>query len=140
MICLGNLPRNRSGAFAIEFALIAAVFLPLCLAILDAGLLMWTQGTLQSTASLTARCAALSSPLCTNPQQFAVTTAGNWVFPNIIVAANVTPVPAIVCIAHVPLMMVTITCPYWARTVLPPPLNGLTLKAVAYYPVASVPC
>jgi Flp pilus assembly pilin Flp len=140
MICLGNLRRNRSGAFAIEFAMIAAVFLPLCLAILDAGLLMWTQGTLQSTASLTARCAALTSPLCTNPQQFAVTTAGNWVFPNVIAVANVTPAPAVVCVTHVSFMKVTITCPYWAGSVLPPPLNGSTLTAVAYFPVAGAAC
>jgi Flp pilus assembly protein TadG len=140
MIRLGNLRRDRGGAFAVEFAMIAAVFLPLCLAIFDAGLLMWTKGTLQSAASLTARCAALASPLCTNPQQFAVTTAGNWVFPNIIVVANVTPVPAIVCVAHLSLMMVTITCPYWAGTVLPPPLNGRTLTAVAYFPVSGAAC
>jgi Flp pilus assembly protein TadG len=117
MTCLGNLRRHRNGSAAIEFAMVAAVFLPLCLAIIDAGLLMWTQGTLQSTASLTARCAALTSPLCTNPQQFAVTTAGNWVFANIITVANVTPIPAVVCIAHVSFMRVTITCPYWAGTV-----------------------
>jgi len=140
MTRLGNLRRNQSGAFAIEFAIIAAVFVPLCLAIVDAGLLMWAQGTLQSTAALTARCAALTSPLCTNPQQFAVTTAGNWVFPNIITVANVTPTPAIVCVAHLSLMMVTITCPYWAGTVLPPPLNGRTLTAVAYFPVAGAAC
>jgi uncharacterized membrane protein len=140
MIRYWNLRRDRGGAFAIEFAMIAAVFLPLCLAIVDAGLLMWTQGTLQSTASLTARCAALASPLCTNPQQFAVTTAGNWVFPNIIAVANVIPAPAIVCVSHLTLMMVTITCPYWAGTLLPPPLNGRTLTAVAYFPVAGPPC
>jgi hypothetical protein len=140
MTCLGGLRRSLNGSTAIEFAMVAAVFLPLCLAILDAGLLMWTQGTLQSTASLTARCAALTSPLCTNPRQFAVTTAGNWVFANIITLANVTPVPAVVCVAHVSFMMVTITCPYWAGTILPPPLNGRTLTAVAYFPVAGAAC
>jgi uncharacterized membrane protein len=140
MTCLGILLRRRNGSTAIEFAIVAAVFLPLCLAIIDAGLLMWTQGTLQSTASLTARCAALTSPLCTNPSQFAVTTAGNWVFPNIITVANVTPAPTVVCVAHLSLMMVTITCPYWAGTVLPPPLNGRTLTAVAYFPVAGAAC
>ncbi len=135
---LGNLLRRRDGATAIEFALVAVVFIPLCLGILDAGMLLWTQGALQSTASLAARCAAISSPACTNPQQFAVTTAGNWVFANIITTANVTPTPAVVCIAHVSLMTVTITCPYWAGLVLPPPLNGRTLTAVGYFPVG--PC
>ncbi|MEA2741605.1 MAG: hypothetical protein QOH05_4912 [Acetobacteraceae bacterium] len=131
---------RRDGATAIEFALVAALFLPLCLAIFDAGLLLWTQGALQSTAALTARCAAIASPVCTNPQQFAVTTAGNWVFAGIISAVDVVPAPAVVCIAPVPFLKVTITSQYWAGTVLPPPLNGRTLTAVAYFPVAGAPC
>ena len=140
MICHRNLLRGRGGATAIEFALVAGIFFPLCLAILDAGMLMWTQGTLQSTAALTARCAAIGSSLCPSPQQFAVTTEGNWVFPRIITTANVTPAPAVVCVAHVNLMMVTISCPYWSGLVLPPPLNGLTLTAVAYFPTGGVAC
>ena len=140
MICLRSLVRERSGATALEFALVAGVFLPLCLAIFDAGLLLWTQGALQSTAALTARCAAITSANCTNTQQFAVNTAGKWIFAGIITVANVSPAPAIVCIASVPFMKVTITCPYWAGVVLPPPLNGHTLTAVAYFPVAASAC
>jgi Flp pilus assembly protein TadG len=140
MTGLQRLLDNRAGATALEFALVAGIFLPLCLATFDAGLLLWTQGVLQSTAALTARCAALSSPNCTNVQQFAVTSAANWIFSGIISNANVTPAPAIVCISHSNLMMVTITCPYWAGVVLPPPLNGKTLTAVAYFPVAGAAC
>ena len=135
-----NLARERSGTTALEFALIASVFLPLCLAILDAGLLMWTKGALQSTASLTARCAAITSPDCSDAQQFAVTTAGKWVFSGIITKVNVSPAPAIVCIASVPYMKVTITCQFWARGLLPPPLNGKSLTSVAYFVVAALPC
>jgi Flp pilus assembly protein TadG len=140
MICFRSLLRERIGATALEFALVAGVFLPLCLAIFDAGLLLWTKGALQSTASLTARCAAITSPGCTDAQQFAVTNAGNWVFAGIITKVNVSPAPAIVCIASVRFMMVTITCQYWAGVVLPPPLNGHTLTAVAYFPVAPSAC
>lgn len=140
MIHLGNWTKDRRGSTAVEFALIAGVFFPLCLAILDAGLLLWTRGALQSTASLTARCAAISSAACTNVQQYAVTTAGNWVFPGIIAVSDVSPAPAIVCIAGAPYMMVTITSKYWAGSVLPPPFNGETLTAVAYAPVAADPC
>ncbi len=140
---LGFLLRKRDGAAtAIEFALVAGIFLPLCLAIVDAGLLLWTQGTLQSTAALTARCAAILSPLCTNPlsnpQQFAVTAAGKWVFAGIITPANVTAAPA--CISTASYIKVTINCPYWAGAVLPPPLNGRTLTAVGYFPVPGPPC
>jgi Flp pilus assembly protein TadG len=140
MIRSRSLRRERSGAAALEFALVAGVFLPLCLAILDAGLLLWTKGALQSTASIAARCAAITSPDCTDAQQFAVTTAGSWIFPGIITKINVNPAPAVVCIASAPFMMVTITCQFWAGGVLPPPLNGKTLTSVAYFPVAAPPC
>jgi len=140
MIDVLRLSRARSGATIVEFALVAGIFLPLCLAIFDAGLLLWTKGVLQSTAALTARCAALSSPDCANVQQFAVTAAGNWIFAGIISGANLTPAPAVVCVSHVNLMKVTITCPFWAGVILPPPLNGKTLTAVAYFPVAGAAC
>jgi Flp pilus assembly protein TadG len=140
MIDFTKLPRKRGGATAVEFALVAGVFLPLCMAIFDAGLLLWTKGALQSTAALTARCAAITSPLCTTPQQFAVTTAGNWIFPGIITALNVVPTPAVVCISPSSFMKVTIVCQYWGGALLPPPLNGLTLTAVAYFPVAAAAC
>jgi Flp pilus assembly protein TadG len=135
-----RLSQDRRAATALEFALVGGIFLPLCLAIFDAGLLLWTQAALQSTADLTARCAALSSPNCTNVQQYAVTNAGNWVFAGIISSVNVTPAPAVVCVTHQNFMKVTISCPFWAGTVLPPPLNGKTLTAVAYFPVAGAAC
>ena len=135
MIRFGKLRRRRGGATAVEFALVAGIFLPLCLAIFDAGLLLWTKGSLQSVASLTARCAAISSANCPNAQTFAVTSAGTWVFPGIIANANVT-LAAGACTSHVSLMQVTIVCPYWAGALLPPPLNAKTLTVVADFPSA----
>lgn len=140
MTRLTRLWRTRSGTAALEFALVAGIFIPLCLGILDTGLLMWTKGTLQSTAALTARCAAISSPDCADARQFATNMAQAWIFPGIITALDVTPAPAVVCLAHAPFMLVTITCKFWAGTVLPYPLNGKILTAVAYFPVAAVPC
>jgi hypothetical protein len=124
----------------VEFALVAGVFLPLSLGTLDAGLLLWTKGALQSAAALTARCAAITSPDCTDVQQFAVTTTGQWVFPGIIAKSDVIPAPAIVCNSHAQFMKVTITSGYWASGILPPPLNTLTLTATAYFPVAGAAC
>lgn len=140
MIRLTRLWRDRAGATALEFGLVAGIFIPLCLGILDTGLLMWAKGTLQSTAALTARCAAITSPDCTDARQFAVTMAETWIFPGIITNLDVTPAPAIVCVAHAPFMLVTITCKFWAGTVLPYPLNGKALTAIAYFPVAAAPC
>ena len=133
------LRRERSGATALEFAIISGVFLPLCMAIVGAGLLLWTKGALQSVASLTARCAAISSTDCTDVQQFAVTTGGRWIFPGIIVKADVTPAPAIVCISQASYMKVTINCRFWAR-IVPAPFNNKTLTAIAYFPVARPAC
>jgi Flp pilus assembly protein TadG len=135
-----RLRRDADGSAAVEFALVAGIFLPLCLASIDAGLLLWTKGVLQSTAALTARCAAISSSNCTNAQQFAVTTAATWLFSGIITASNVTPAPATVCIGHLKYMKVTISCNFWAGSVLPPPMNGITLSTVAYYPVGATAC
>jgi uncharacterized membrane protein len=139
---IGFAPRSvdNRGATALEFALIAAVFIPLCLAVLEAGLLMWTKGALQSAASLAARCAAITSSSCTDVQQFAVTTAEAWVFPGIIDKTNVTPPPSVVCRGGVSMEMVTITSRFWAETGLPPPFNGKMLTAVAYFPTSAAPC
>ena len=131
---------GRRGATALEFALVAGVFLPLCLAIFDAGLLLWTKGALHSAAALTARCAAITSPDCADAQQYAVTTAGNWIFPGIIAKADVSLAPTIGCLSNASFMKVTITCQFWAGALLPPPLNGKTITAVAYFPVASPAC
>jgi uncharacterized membrane protein len=140
MIRRRSLARERNGATALEFALVAGVFIPLSLGILDTGLLMWTKGTLQTTAALTARCAAIASPDCTDARQFAVTTAGNWVFPGIISKLDVTPAPATVCIASASYMKVTITSRFWAGGVLPMPFGNTTLTSVAYFPMAGLPC
>ena len=134
-----NLTNERGGASTVEFALIAGLFVPLCLAILSAGLQLWTKGSLQSTAALTARCAAIGSPGCADAQQFAVTTAGNWVFPGVITKLDVSPAPAIVCLAGASYMKATISSRFWAG-VLAPPFNSTTLTSVAYFPVAAPPC
>lgn len=132
--------RDRKAATALEFALVGSIFIPLCLAILNTGLLMWTKGALQSTAALTARCAAIRSPACTDSRAFAVTTAGRWVFPGIIANVDVTPAPTVVCIAHAQFMMVTITSSYWAGVTLTAPFSGKTLTSVAYFPVVAAAC
>jgi Flp pilus assembly protein TadG len=131
----GNRRRGRSGSTALEFAIIASVFLPMCIGIVEGGLLLWTYGALQTTAALTARRAAIASPDCPAVPAYAVTTAGKWVFPGIIANANV--VSTTTCISHVNYQQVTITCNYWAGGLLPAPLNGTVLKAVAYFAVST---
>ena len=133
-----DLARGRSGATALEFGLVAGIFLPLCLAIISGGLLMWTKGALQSTASLTARCAAVESANCNNVPEFAVATAASWLFPGVIAPADVQH--SIVCRSTVPFVKVTITSTFWSEGVLPQPLNKIILVADAFFPASAPPC
>lgn len=130
--------RDRRGAAALEFGIVAGVFIPLCLAGLDAGLLLWTKTGLEYAAAATARCKAIASPSCADAQQFAVAQAGAWVFAGVIGKADVTS--SSVCIANASFAKVTITCAYWAGTALPPPLSRRTMTVAGYFPVAGASC
>lgn len=134
----GTLARGRSGTTAIEFALVAAVFIPLCLAMFEAGLLFWTKSALQTAASLTARCWAITSADCVDVKQFAATTAGNWVFPGVVRTTGTDVVLLEVCIGGVKFKQVTVTSRYW--TALPLPFLNTALTAVDYFPMAAPPC
>jgi hypothetical protein len=116
--------------------MIASVFVPLCLACLDAGLLLWTKGILQSSAAGAARCAAIGSTACSDVRQFAVTLAGNWSFPGIIAGADVVG-PTLVCVAPTQLAKVTITSNHWANAIIPALSGSTTLTAVAYFPTGT---
>jgi Flp pilus assembly protein TadG len=56
--------RDQRGAAAVEFALTVAAFLALVFAIVDGGLLLWTQLGLQHGAEMAARCAAVNTTAC----------------------------------------------------------------------------
>jgi len=132
-----RLHRERRGATAVEFAIIAAVLLPLLFGTPDLGLLMWTDNALQSTAALTARCVALSSSLCSaNPAQYAVTTAESWILPNIITTAEVTINSAATSCNGTTGAFVTvaISSSYWAANILPPPFSATTLHVSSCFP------
>ena len=133
---LSTLARTIRAAAALEFALICTVFVPLCLAILASGVVIWTAGALQSTVSLAARCAALSGSDCSNVPRYIVTTAENWTYPGVISTASVTPAPHTACLGGVVFMVVTITSNVWSSW-------GINVSAqtwVAYYPVPTSAC
>jgi Flp pilus assembly protein TadG len=129
--------RDCRGTTAVEFALTGVVLLAVLFGIVDLGLLMWTHNALQSTAMLTARCAALGS--CANPSQFAVTTADQWILPGIIDGADVTVQnPATSCNGTAgSFVTVTIASSHWANGALPPPLAATTLQVSACFPMAA---
>ena len=61
---LKRMYRDQSGASAIEFALTLPVFLLILAAIVEGGLLMWTELGLQNGVEKAARCASVNTTLC----------------------------------------------------------------------------
>jgi Flp pilus assembly protein TadG len=132
---LQRLAAQRRATTTVEFALVGSMMLLMTFGTLDLGMLLWTQNALQSTAALAARCSAISSPLCANVPNYAVTMAGNWVMPGVITAADVDVADVGTCnSAAGTFRQVTITSTFWVN-VLPPPFPNQTLTARACYPV-----
>jgi Flp pilus assembly protein TadG len=71
---------DRAGATAIEFALLAPVFLLLLFGIIEVGRLVWVKQVLTEAAYSAARCAALASPCKTQSdvQSFATARGLRW--------------------------------------------------------------
>ena len=65
-ILRGSLARNSKASTAIEFALVASALMLLTAGGLELAVLMWQVVTLQSVASETARCGAISASECTD--------------------------------------------------------------------------
>lgn len=56
--------RRDEGAAAVEFSLIAPIFLVLAIGSLDAGIAFWKWNAIQGIAKTTARCVAIGSNAC----------------------------------------------------------------------------
>ncbi len=71
---------DRTGATAVEFGLLAPVFLLLLFGIIEVGRLLWVKQVLTEAAYSTARCAALASPCKTQSdvQSFATARGRRW--------------------------------------------------------------
>jgi len=61
---LAKIRRDERGATAVEFALTAPVFFMIVFAIIEGGLLLWTQLGLQHGAEMAARCAGINKTTC----------------------------------------------------------------------------
>lgn len=112
--------------------------------IVETGLLWWLKSGMQVTASLTARCGAIgytyntSNFICTNTsttQNYAVSTAQSWLFPNAIMANNVTVNALVHCNGLAGnFFKVSITSNFFQF--LPPPLgNYASLSTNACFPM-----
>jgi hypothetical protein len=105
---------------------------------MELGMIMWTRNTLQSVAAITARCAAIGSPDCTNPASYAVTLANKWLNATKIAASNVSVNIAGTCstgspvVAVVPGVVVAITPSAWTGRVMHPFMPSTTTLTACY--------
>jgi Flp pilus assembly protein TadG len=135
---------GRSGATAVEFALVAWMLILASVGVIQLGLLMWTQEALESAAAQTARCAALGATTCTNAQQYAVNIVSGWTLSGVVTIANVWVQANATCtstsgsVTAGKFTVVVISTNYWATAwnLLPKPLGSKTLKATACYPTS----
>ena len=126
------------GVTAVEFALVAPVFLMFMFLIIDGARAVWTYQTLQEVASNTARCAALGVPGCTTSDEvksYAVSraTAGGVK----LVAAAVTLTPATTCSSVAGMTKVAISSAYQGATTKLLPSNVSVLNTESCFPTAS---
>src|SRR5262249_19208728 len=75
---LRRLAAQARAATAVEFAFVGGITILTTFGIIDFGMVTWTQNALQSVAAMTARCTAISSPLCTDGPAYAVSLANDW--------------------------------------------------------------
>lgn len=69
----GRIWRDQRGATALEFALLAPVFVLLIFGIIALGMLFWTQVGLQHGVQMAARCASVNTVLCPGSDPNAIT-------------------------------------------------------------------
>ncbi len=124
--------RDRRGVVSVEFAAAGALMVVVSLGLIGAGVVSWTRSGLQAAASATARCVALAAPACAVPASYAAAIAGQWVFPGIVAASDVTVTQATGCNgASGQYARVMITGTHWLGSVLPLGLNNITLTVTA---------
>jgi Flp pilus assembly pilin Flp len=136
--------RDSRGATAVEFAMISTVLIPLCLAIVGLGIVMWAKDSMQVAASLAARCGAegvYGTTACTSTagtQRYTVDLVRAWLFGGAVSTENVTAIGgASTCRgAAGKFYVVSISSTYFASGWLPPPLGGMTISVQACYPMA----
>jgi Flp pilus assembly protein TadG len=132
-----GLRQDRRGAVALEFALVALAFLPLCFGLIELGLGLWTRNSLQSAAEMTARCVAIASPNCRNPTQYAISLATGWISGAALAASGVVVQTGTTCSSAPGTMVkVSLSSQMISNTGLPPPLNAVIITAAACYPTS----
>jgi Flp pilus assembly protein TadG len=129
--------RNRRGASAVEFALIAPVLIAFILLLIEGGRMLWTQQALQEVASATARCMALGVEGCETPAAAAQFARARGPERGVsLAAATVTPLANQTCNGEGGMTRVAIVLPFRIAGGLLPG-GPSELDASACYPALS---
>jgi Flp pilus assembly protein TadG len=128
---------DRRGASTVEFALVMSAFILVSVGILDVGLVLWARNTLQSAASLTARCVSIGSSACSDPGAYAVGLVQQWGLPGMITPSDVTVTSSSTCNgAPGTYTVVTIVSSYWQGSLISPWI-GQQMSVSDCYPTST---
>jgi Flp pilus assembly protein TadG len=135
-----SLARNDRASTAVEFGFVASALMLLIAGGMELAILMWQVVTLQSVASVAARCGAIGASSCTTTTAtgtYAVSLAQSWLGSSIISSANVSVTTPTTCgqgSASGTFEKVSITPPAWTSDFLYPVVKQ-TLTLTACYPI-----
>jgi Flp pilus assembly protein TadG len=138
-----RLARDRSGATAVEFGLVAVPLLGLIFGVAEFGRAYWTSETLQQAAIATARCMGLRAAPCATSSAYdaakttayAARAAARWstALPSASIALN----PSATCGGVANFSQVTLTTTFTTLApALIPQLSSVPLSATACFPNA----
>lgn len=126
---------GRDGTAALEFALLGSAFVMLIVLVLGAGLLFWAKGAMQMAASQTARCTAIGSSACSNPQAYAASLLGAWGVSGLVPSISISVQSGTTCNSSAgQFSLVTISGAGGGIGAFIAPLSGTVLTVSACYP------
>jgi Flp pilus assembly protein TadG len=133
-----RLPWDRRGSTAIEFAIVSFPFFLICLGMIEAGIIFWTQNAMQSAATLGARCAATGNSACSNVAAYVSSAVANWAVADTVPTSEVSVQTAGTCNGTAgTAIIVSITHHFWGSAQMPPPFSSLTSTVSSCYAVTS---
>ena len=133
-----RLLRSIEGVTAVEFALVAPVFMMFMFLIIDGARAVWTYQALQKVATSSARCAALGTTGCktsSEVQSYAVARAAATGVK--LAATAVTLTPGATCSSIAGMTKVVIASSYQGATTKLLPSSVSTLNTESCFPTAA---
>lgn len=125
---------DRRGTTAVEFALLAPVFLSMLMWIVEGGRMLWMKQSVAEVAFSTARCMSVSTACDTATKQktYAVTRAAGY--GQTVLSANVVSVANTTCNGVAGMSQVTVTAAFNSPVAKMLPMLPTNITALGCYP------